>query len=163
MKIGKAKPVGTIGVKGPRKVGDPDRPPKYTFGRPSFYREEYCQSIIDYFAHPESWEINVDAKGTGKVLPKHKIPTVERWCHSIGVSTRTLDGWQKVHPEFAEAYQMARGLQQSFAIELAAAGIGTSLLNVFMQTKHDWQPVKEETPADNLAQQLAELIGKMPS
>lgn len=144
MKIGKAKPKGVAGVTPARKTGDKEKPEGYVFGRPTNYRPEYCQAIVDYFASRISWEINTDAKGSAKAIPSGKIPTIARWCHSIGVSTRVLDDWQRRHPEFAEAYQMARELQQSFAIELAAAGIGTSMMNTFMQVKHDWRVAKEQ-------------------
>lgn len=143
MKIGKAKPKGVAGVTPARKTGDKEKPEGYVFGRPTNYRPEYCQAIIDYFADPTSWVINTDAKGSSKAIPSSKIPTIARWCHGIGVSTRTLDDWQSRYPEFSEAYQMARELQQSFVIELGAAGIGTSLLGAFMQVKHDWKVEKE--------------------
>ncbi len=144
MKIGKAKPKGIAGVTPARKTGDKEKPVDYPGnGRPTNYRPEYCQSIIEYFAHPVSWEINTDAKGSAKAVPKSKIPTIERWCYSIGVHSRTLDDWQARYPEFRDAYQTARGLQQAFVIELGAAGIGTSLLGAFMQVKHDWKVEKE--------------------
>jgi hypothetical protein len=149
MKIGKAKPKGIAGVTPARKTGDKEKPVGYKFGRPTNYRPEYCQAIVDYFADPESWEINYDAKGSGKAIPSGKMPTVARWCHQIGVSTRVLDDWQRRYPEFAEAYQMARELQQSFAIELAGAGIGTSLLNLFMQDRHGWKAAREEAEHSN--------------
>lgn len=144
MKIGKAKPKGVAGVTPARKTGDKEKPVGYPGnGRPTNYRPEYCQSIIEYFAAPESWEINTDVKGSAKAIPKSKIPTIERWCYSIGVHSRTLDDWQARYPEFRDAYQTARGLQQAFVIELGAAGIGTSMLNTFMQVKHDWRVEKE--------------------
>ncbi len=144
MKIGKAKPKGDTGVTPARKTGAKEKPVGYPGnGRPTNYRPEYCQSIIEYFAAPESWEINTDAKGSAKAVPKSKIPTIERWCYSIGVHSRTLDDWQARYPEFRDAYQTARGLQQAFVIELGAAGIGTSLLGAFMQVKHNWKVEKE--------------------
>ena len=149
MKIGKAKPKGVAGVTPARKTGDKEKPVGYKFGRPTNYRPEYCQAIVDYFADPESWEINTDMKGSSKAIPSGKMPTVARWCHQIGVSTRVLDDWQRRYPEFAEAYQMARELQQSFAIELAGAGIGTSLLNLFMQDRHGWKAAREEAEHSN--------------
>lgn len=149
MKIGKAKPKGVAGVTPARKTGDKEKPVGYPGnGRPTNYRPEYCQAIVDYFAHPISWVINTDAKGSSKVIPSSKIPTIARWCHSIGVSTRVLDDWQRRHPEFAEAYQMARELQQAFVLELGAAGLGSGLMTAFMQVKHDWR-VDKEAEEDN--------------
>ena len=52
MKIGKAKPKGIAGVTPARKAGDKEKPEGYVFGRPTNYRPEYCQSIIEYFAAP---------------------------------------------------------------------------------------------------------------
>ena len=150
MKIGKAKPKGVAGVTPARKTGDKEKPADYPGnGRPTNYRPEYCKAIVDYFAHPESWEINTDLKGSSKPIPKSKIPTIERWCHNIGVHSRTLDDWQKRYPEFADAYQTARELQQAFVIELSAAGIGNGLLSAFMQVRHGWKVDKEESEQSN--------------
>lgn len=164
MKIGKAKPKGVAGVTPARKTGDKEKPVGYVFGRPTNYRPEYCQAIVEYFADRNSWEINTDAKGSMKAIPSSKIPTIARWCHSIGVSTRVLDDWQRRHPEFAEAYQMARELQQSFAIELAAAGIGTGMMNTFMQVKHDWRVAREDEEHTNepIQKVVVEVVGANP-
>ena len=77
MKIGKAKEPGIAGVTTARKKGDP-KPPGYVFGQPTKYRPEYCQAIVTYFSNPESWDLNVDAKGSAKAIPRSKLPTFER-------------------------------------------------------------------------------------
>ncbi|WP_216465376.1 hypothetical protein, partial [Salmonella enterica] len=65
------------------------------------------------------------------------------------------------YPEFAEAYQMARELQQSFAIELAGAGIGTSLLNLFMQDRHGWKAAREE--AEHINEPIQKVVVEVVS
>ncbi len=69
MKIGPVKDKGIAGVKPARKKGDKERPAGYVRGKPTSYRPDYCESIIEYFASADSWEINYDAKNSGKVLP----------------------------------------------------------------------------------------------
>lgn len=116
MKIGKPKPHGIAGVTPVRKPGDP-KPPDYPgMGQPTKYRPEYCQSIIDFFDR-SSWEIHYDMKETPKVMPKDNVPTVIRWCRSLGIHPRTVSLWVSKYPEFAEAHETAMELQKAFLIE----------------------------------------------
>lgn len=163
MKIGKAKPKGVAGYTPPRKRGDKDKPATYTFGRPSNYRPEYCQAIVEYFSIPVSWEKHVTEKGAAQILPMNKLPTFERWAADMGVGEKTLHDWCAKYPEFAEAYASAKSLQKAFLMELGAAGVGNHTLALMLRTNHGMKEEKEVSPADDLAEQLLELIGKMPS
>lgn len=164
MKIGKAKAPGIAGYKPPRKADDPERPDGYAGeGAPSKYRPEYCQSIVEYFDHPTSWALNTDAKGSAKAVPAGKLPTFERYAANLGVTSRTLLFWQEAHPEFKEAYEIAKSLQKAFILELSAAGVGNNNMALLLKVGHGMREPKEETPVDNLAEQLSTLIGKMPS
>ena len=145
MKIGPVKDKGIAGVKPARKRGDKERPAGYVHGKPTSYRPEYCESIIEYFASADSWEINYDAKNSGKVLPHSKLPTRERWCHQIGVSTETCRLWTLAHPEFKQAYEIAMGLQKAFLLELGAAGIGNHITALMLRTNHGMKDAPEES------------------
>lgn len=162
MKIGKAKPKGIAGVTPPRKRGDP-LPEGYTRGRPSRYRPEYCEAVIKYFS-VDSWEMyNTNKNGNAQIIPSGRMPTFERWAAELGVGARTLGDWIDTYPEFAEAYSIAKDLQKAFLMELGAAGVGNQTIQLMLRTNHGMKEEKEESPADNLAAQLAELVGKMPS
>lgn len=145
MKIGPAKDKGIAGVKPARKKGDKERPNGYVRGRPASYRPEYCDSLIEYFATADSWEINYDAKNSGKVLPHSKLPTMERWCHQIGVTTECFRLWVEKYPELKSAYETAKGLQKAFLLELGAAGIGNHITALMLRTNHGMKDEPEET------------------
>jgi hypothetical protein len=150
MKIGKAKPKGVAGVTPARKTGDKDRPADYPgTGRPTKYRQEYCQAIVTYFSNPESWEINEDFKGSKKPIPRSKLPTFERFAAGIGVSTRALEDWRDKHEEFGDAYRIASGLQKSFLMELSAAGLGTGAVALMLQINHKMRIEKEDLDEGN--------------
>lgn len=160
MKIGKAKEPGIAGVTTARKKGDP-KPPGYVFGQPTKYRPEYCQAIVKYFSNPDSWDINVDMKGSAKAIPKSKLPTFERFAAGIGVSTRALEDWRDKHEEFGDAYRIASGLQKSFLMELSAAGLGTGAVALMLQINHKMRIEKEEENLDNESIQkvVVEVVG----
>ena len=161
MKIGKRKPPGIAGVQPARKVGDP-KPEGYRFGRPTTFRPEYCQSIIDFFTR-DSWELVYDAKGTAKVIPKDNIPTLIRWCTSLGIHRRTVYDWIKTIPEFADAHDTAMELQKAFLMESGIVHGSGGFASFMLKCVHGMQEPKQESPTENLAQQLGELIGKLPS
>ena len=161
MKIGKRKPPGIAGVQPARKVGDP-KPEGYRFGRPTTFRPEYCQSIIDFFTR-DSWELVYDAKGTAKVIPKDNIPTLIRWCTSLGIHRRTVYDWIKTIPEFADAHYTAMELQKAFLMESGIVHGSGGFASFMLKCVHGMQEPKQESPTENLAQQLGELIGKLPS
>lgn len=161
MKIGKPKPKGIAGVAPRRKAGDP-KPDGYRFGRPTSYRPEYCQSIIGFFTR-DSWELVYDAKGAAKVVPKDNIPTLIRWCTSLGIPRRTVYDWIKTIPEFADAHDTAMELQKAFLMESGIVHGSGGFASFMLKCVHGMQEPKQESPTENLAQQLGELIGKLPS
>lgn len=58
---------------------------------------------------------------------------------------------------------MASNLQKAFLLELGAAGVANHVTALMLRTNHGMKDEEKDKPADNLAQQLAELVGKMPS
>lgn len=137
---------GLEGVPMARKKGDP-KPEGYVYGKPTSYRPEYCEAIVNYFLKPGSWDLNVDAKGGAKAVPMDKLPTFERFAAGIGVTTRALEHWRDDRPEFAEAYAIASGLQKSFLMELSAAGIGTGAVSLMLQINHKMRVEKDDEDA----------------
>lgn len=143
MKIGKSRPKSVAGATPVRKKGDPF-PEGYTGGCPTKYREEYCATLVDYFRSADSWEINYDMKNSGKVLPKTKLPTFERFAADLGIAVKTLDLWKDRYPEFATAYDIAKSLQKAFLMELGAAGVGNHTLTLMLRTNHGMKDDPEE-------------------
>ena len=61
-------------------------------GRPTDYRPEYCQQLINYCAMGRSYEA---------------------FAGFIGVAKQTLYTWEKKHPEFLDAKRIARSAAQA--------------------------------------------------
>jgi hypothetical protein len=76
----------------PKKLGD--KPPevskekkeKNNTGRPTMYRPEYCQKLIDHMASGKSYET---------------------FGYKVGVNRSTVYKWEKKHPEFVDAKKAA--------------------------------------------------------
>ncbi len=163
MKLTLKRKCGIPGVTPPRRKGDP-LPEGHTHGKPSSYRDEYAPALIKYFSKPASWKIHITTKtGAAQAVPVDSLPTFERFSADLGVHVSTLILWADTHPEFKQAYGIAKSLQKAFLMELGAAGVGNHITSLMLRTNHGMREPKDETPANDVASQLAELIGKMPS
>ena len=96
------------------------------------YHEGIPAALVSYFAEAEAWWLNINESGTGKVLPKGKIPTFERFAYTNGFSKFTMYDWCEKHPEFAAAYAEAQELQKAFIMEGAAANAIPAQFAMFM-------------------------------
>jgi len=70
--------------------------PAHPGGRPTAYREEYCERVK-------------------KLAGKGKIPV--QWAADIGVSHQTLHNWCTKYPQFLEAYTISKSICQSVLID----------------------------------------------
>ncbi len=111
-----------------------------TFGRPSSYKEEYCQDIIEFFNRPTTRIITktyTTKAGTIIEEPIEKgceFPTIEEYCSKIGVETSTLYDWLKVYPDFHSAFLRAKALQKDCLIKNAITGRYDPRFSVFVAT-----------------------------
>ena len=106
-------------------------------GRPTKYKPEYCQEIIEFFSIPPSREVEVvqyDKSGNDHVTYQTKanpIPFFAAFARKIGVNDDTIVEWEKVHPEFSAAYKKAKELQKEFLIENGLAGLYNATFAIF--------------------------------
>lgn len=115
-------------------------------GRPTGYKEEYAQMLIDYFNEEVVKEIKTITEGTGKSQWRKEekryealfFPTLELFANKIGVDDDTLVEWAKAkypadyrvtelagtlkHPEFTAAYTRAKKIQKGLVIQYALIG-----------------------------------------
>ena len=98
-------------------------------GRPTKYRPEFCQQIIEFFTL-DPYTLFLDEKGNPTGLPP-KFPTFERFAYSIGIVKQTLYDWSKKHAEFMDAIKKAKELQKTFLIESSMAGIYDTAFSIF--------------------------------
>lgn len=100
---------------------------KHPGGRPSDYKPEYCQMMLDHFNQPlyiiKKKEI---ASGGRKVIVEEEkpnsMPTFERFALSIGAVHNTLRNWCKEYPEFLSAYSACKDIQKNFILEHGMMG-----------------------------------------
>ena len=70
------------------------KPPGYVFGRPTLYKPEYCETVVQ-----------LGAQGC----------SVVQMASRIGVVRSTLETeWPAAHPDFSEAFALARQLSQNW-------------------------------------------------
>lgn len=97
-------------------------------GRPSKYKEEYCEQMINFFNVPymiDEEETYTDKDGYVKTRIKkvpNYLPMFERFAFTIGVHVDTLREWKKQHEAFSAAYETCQQLQQELLINLTLRG-----------------------------------------
>lgn len=82
-------------------------------GRPTKYKPEYCQKMIDFFDRPlyETISLGKDER----VVPT-RFPTFERFAYNIGVNADTLKSWASKFPEFLGSYEICKNMQKDYLI-----------------------------------------------
>ena len=123
--------------KKPLRKGTESAKAKRRVGRPTAYRPEFCEMMVDFFDIPLEREVVVDVEdGQGGSIKETRIvanpfPTLGRFAASIGVSSDTLRKWARaknpdgapVRPEFFWSYARARDLQEALLIEGGMSGV----------------------------------------
>lgn len=110
-------------------------------GRPTKYRPEYVDQMLEFFSQAPTREVTVrDAKGNERteILPG-QFPTLARFATNIGVVKDTLLEWSQArdengelkHPEFSVAYKKAKELQEANLVEGTIAGAYNSTFAIF--------------------------------
>lgn len=111
-------------------------PPK-KMGRPTKYKPQYCQELIDYFLVEPTKEVEITTRlKNGTEIYKNEerpnnFPFFSAFARKIGVSMDTMDKWQDRFPEFAEAYKTAKALQKEFLIENGLKGLYNATAYIF--------------------------------
>jgi len=119
----------------------PDRVEPKHIGRPTKYREEFVEMLLEFFSQPPTREVTLkDAKGNETVqeLPG-SFPTLARFATNIGVTTETLHDWATAknpdgtqrNPSFSYAYKKAKDLQQANLVEGTMKGAYNSTFAIF--------------------------------
>lgn len=85
----------------PKEGKSLDPSPKSKGGRPTTYKPEYCEQIVEFCKK-------------GGFLAEFAV--------EIGVHTDTLHEWKKVHKEFSEYYKRAKEANKVFLMKLCREG-----------------------------------------
>ena len=125
-------------------------------GRPSKYKPEYCDQIIEYFSvtpYENKVVETIHTKG-GDIIKKYKevpsdLPLISKFARSIGVTHETIDEWARVHREFSLALKEAKKLQEAHLITNALRDNFAQAFSIFaMKNMCGWRDRQEITGAD---------------
>ncbi|AHG23457.1 hypothetical protein P858_41 [Edwardsiella phage eiAU-183] len=142
------------GVRMPTKRRHGEMPEGYVYGRPTNYRPEYAEKMVQYFENATAWQLNYTDKGNAQVIPRDNQPSFVKFARLIGVTRWNLMLWARANPDFAEAYAICKELQQEFISQAAGVGLMPSAWAIFqMRANHgitDQQPdtVSDEDDSD---------------
>jgi len=107
-------------------------------GRPSKYKKEYCEKIMEFFSKPPYEEVEIKHYNKdGRVIKKetkrkpNDLPFLSEFARRIDVSHRTLERWTKTHKEFCRAYKDAKELQKAFLITNGLLGLYNPTFAIF--------------------------------
>jgi len=125
-------------------MAEPKAPKKkHPGGRPTRYKKEYCQQLIDFF--------NVDTVERYEPPYADKVqfitnppPMFQRFALKIGVHIDTLHEWRKRHVKFSEAYNTAKKIQEAMIAENALTNKYNPGFSKFMlAANHGWVEKQE--------------------
>jgi hypothetical protein len=127
-------------------------------GRPTKYNPEYCKALVDFFMVEPYKEIDIPHYKNGEVsfidkkLIPNKLPTIEDWMTTIGISNyQTLHNWKEAHKEFFEAYTRALSLQKYFMAQNGLNGTFNAQFTQFvLHNTSDWKIKHEEKTENNV-------------
>jgi len=94
----------------------PKRPPRPGEGRPTLYKPEYCEAVVDDMAQGFS---------------------LTAFAGLIGVDRTTIGEWMNVHPEFSRAVMRGKALQvrkweaDAQRIAMVGGGCGSATIVMF--------------------------------
>ena len=123
-----------------------------TAGRPTKYKESYCNKLINFFLDAEKGELRKEVieehfheNGTTKwvkykLIPEYNLPFFSEFAQLIGVKSDTVRDWAEVrdeegklkYPEFSGAYKEAKEIQKRILIKNGLSGAWNPGYNIFV-------------------------------
>ena len=112
-------------------------------GRPSKYKPEFCESLVEFFSVEPFTEREIEHfKGGKKSWTDikrfaNRLPTLRRWAKSVDVGISTVYRWvdkdsDVFQAEFRDAFNEAKELRKWFLIENGLQGLYNSYFAVFV-------------------------------
>lgn len=139
---------------------------KRPVGRPTKYKPEYCQDIIEFFeSHPLTiTKVKTIRHKDGSVEEEEyeapgKPPLLYRYAQKLGVTRDTLHEWGTQHPDFSDALKKAKDIQAGFIVDNAMTDIGPTTFSIFMmKNNHNWSDRVEQKVETKMS--LENLVGR---
>lgn len=147
----------------PKKVYNKKPNGKNATGRPSDYKEEYCDDIVDYFLQKKEeisdieWEEEDVKKKVSKIFP-----SFIRYAISIGVDEDTLINREKSHKNFFGAREKCRKIQEAILVENWLMWLFHPWFTQFILKNNHWY--KDKTEVDtNVKMEVNDITPKQQS
>ena len=115
-------------------------------GRPTKYKEEYCESLIEFFS-VQHYTINEQGKREA-----NSLPTFERFAAGIRVHIDTMHEWKQKYSMFSEAYTLSQYLQKDMVNNLAILGLYNSQYSQFFAKNCLGMKDKTEVETNDVSQ-----------
>lgn len=144
-------------------------------GRPTKYKPEYCQELIDFAANAEPYyesPVETQAKD-GSVTTEMKRhpnppPFLQDFAKKLNVNPSTIYEWAKVHPDFSNAIKDYEEVFARFLQENGLMGHYNAAFAIFTaKNRMGWTDKLEKTvkdgdklSRDDLEARIKELLGK---
>ena len=106
-------------------------------GRPTQYKEEYCNQIVEFFQiepyMTEEVEVTtaLGSKYKKKVRHANDLKFLLDFAKEINISYRTVRRWTESHSEFCHAYKEAKDLQERQLIVNGLNGLYQTSFAIF--------------------------------
>ena len=139
-------------------------------GRPTKYRPEYCEEMIEFFSVKPTEE-----RYKSKVLEDNKVekityegggvdfPTFTRFAQKIGVCDDTLTEWANVHTDFSVATKRCKKFQEDIWLINALNGNYSSQFSIFLGKNVFGYKDKQELDVDHVVTMMPSVkIGGKP-
>lgn len=116
-----------------------------TRGRPTKFKVEYCQQIIDYFSNNDAYEVlEHESDETRRKAFLNRPITMMGFAQSIGVDYTTVYRWANdkdengrlENPDFCNAFRAAMTMQEKMIIEGGMAGVYNPAISTMMLKNH---------------------------
>jgi hypothetical protein len=135
-------------------------------GRPTDYKPEFCEAIIEWFDIEPNREIEINHQKAGETvwidtkIVANKLPKFHEFAKSISVTSQTLLNWCDSHTEFFESYTRAKELQKYFLIENGLNGCYNPAFAIFVSKNITDMKDKQELEANINIPTLPDVIIK---
>lgn len=115
-------------------------------GRPSDYKPEYAQMMIEYFDVPPYKTV-----GKNKITVPNDLPLLSGFAFKIGVHRETLQVWSEKHEEFGHAYKLCKEIQDRNLITNGLRGLYSTFANLVSKNLLDF---KDKTDLTSKGQEI---------
>ena len=131
-------------------------------GRPTKYHPTYCQKLRTFFRRRTPYRtINEIAREEGvvsRIRQANDPPLLVDFARTIKVHLATLYDWEKAHPQFHEALEEARALQEKYYVTCGVLGLTNPTITALIlknnhgyKDREDASRVPDGTPVPRIA------------